>query len=69
MITAHMAASKEGLQLGTAEYIMLIKRPVVQEGNRGRTSTTSAVLPCKDARQLKTRSHREGEGKKRLQHY
>lgn len=37
------------------------KSPVVQEGDWGRTSVTSAVLPCNNARQPKTHSHgREG---------
>lgn len=69
VITAHMLTSKEDLQLGAAEYRMLRKRPVVQEGDWGRTSVTSAVRPCNDARHPKTRSHGEGEGSKRLQHY
>lgn len=69
MITAHMLAGKEDLQLGAAEHRTLRKSAAVQEGDWGRTRATSAVLPCNDTRQLKTRSHGERGGSKRLQHY
>lgn len=69
MVTTHMLTGNEDLQLGAAEYRKLRKSPVVREGDWGRTSTTSAVLPCNDARQPKTHSHGEGGGSKRSQHY
>lgn len=53
-----MLAGKEHLQFGAAEYRTLRKSAVVQEGDWGRTRATSAVLPCNDARQPKTRSTR-----------
>lgn len=61
-----MPAGKEDLQLGAAERrTQNAKSPVVQEGDWGRTSVTSAVLPCNNARQLKTHSHR-GRGEQEV---